>query len=184
MRGGALHDRTVCVNFWIESLPGSDMAPVRITDVLLEVDNRLGFAEAFSDLRTGAPCRDRIGLLTVLLANGVNLGLSKMADACNGRSFWELLRIAKWHVREETYARALAMIVEAQSVLPMARFWGAGETSSSDGQHFPAGGAGEALNVVNARYGNEPGLTAYSHVSISTRPSHRRRPARPRARTG
>ena len=142
-----------------------DMAPVRITDVLLEVDNRLGFAEAFSDLRTGAPCRDRIGLLTVLLANGVNLGLSKMADACNGRSFWELLRIAKWHVREETYARALAMIVEAQSVLPMARFWGAGETSSSDGQHFPAGGAGEALNVVNARYGNEPGLTAYSHVS-------------------
>ena len=24
------------------------------------------------------------GLLTVLLANGVNLGLSKMADACNG----------------------------------------------------------------------------------------------------
>jgi TnpA family transposase len=104
-------------------------------------------------------------LLTVLLANGVNLGLSKMADACNGRSFWELLRIAKWHVREETYARALAMIVEAQSVLPMARFWGAGETSSSDGQHFPAGGAGEALNVVNARYGNEPGLTAYSHVS-------------------
>jgi TnpA family transposase len=75
------------------------------------------------------------------------------------------LRIAKWHVREEIYARALAMIVEAQSVLPMARFWGAGETSSSDGQHFPAGGAGEALNVVNARYGNEPGLTAYSHVS-------------------
>src|SRR3954453_8631007 len=64
-----------------------DMAPVRITDVLLEVDHRLGFAEAFSDLRTGAPCRDRIGLLTVLLANGVNLGLSKMADACHGRSF-------------------------------------------------------------------------------------------------
>ena len=142
-----------------------DMAPVRITDVLLEVDHRLGFAEAFSDLRTGAPCRDRIGLLTVLLANGVNLGLSKMADACHGRSFWELLRIAKWHVREETYARALALIVEAQSALPMARFWGAGETSSSDGQHFPAGGAGEALNVVNARYGNEPGLAAYSHVS-------------------
>jgi TnpA family transposase len=66
-----------------------------------------------------------------------------MADACNGRSFWERLRIAKWHVREETYARALALIVEAQSALPMARFWGAGETSSSDGQHFPAGGLGK-----------------------------------------
>src|SRR3954468_22466977 len=30
---------------------------------------------------------------------------------------------------------------------------------------LPRWGAGEALNVVNARYGNEPGLTAYSHVS-------------------
>ncbi|WP_407660238.1 hypothetical protein [Mesorhizobium tianshanense] len=26
--------------------------------------------------------------------------------------------------------------------MPMARFWGTGETSSSDGQHFPAGGLG------------------------------------------
>lgn len=68
-------------------------------------------------------------------------------------------------IREETTARALAMIVEAQSKLPMARFCGDGTTSSSDGQHFPAGSTGEALNVVNARYGNDPGLSAYGHVS-------------------
>lgn len=142
-----------------------DMPLARITDVLLETDERIGFTEAFADLRTGAPCRDRIGLLTVLLADGVNLGLRKMADACDSHTYWELLRIAKWHVREETSAQALAMVVEAQSALPMARFWGAGETSSSDGQHFPAGGMGEAMNLVNARYGHEPGLTAYSHVS-------------------
>ncbi|QFI69855.1 Mobile element protein [Sinorhizobium alkalisoli] len=104
-------------------------------------------------------------MMTVLLADGVNLGLRKMADACDTHTFWELLRIGKWHVREETTARALAMIVEAQSKLPMARFWGDGKTSSSDGQHFPAGSTGEALNIVNARYGNEPGLSAYSHVS-------------------
>ena len=30
---------------------------------------------------------------------------------------------------------------------------------------FPAGGRGEALNLVNARYGAEPGVKAYSHVS-------------------
>ena len=170
IEGGALHlDRLET------AVPGGadalvlqlygEMPRVRITDVLLEVENRLGFGDAFRDLRTGIPCRDRIGLLTVLLADGVNLGLKKMADACDSHSFWELLRIAKWHVREETCTRALAMIIEAQSALPMARFWGAGETSSSDGQHFPASGAGEAMNVVNARYGSEPGLTAYSHVS-------------------
>src|SRR3546814_9348618 len=70
----------------------------RITDLLLEVDERTGFSEAFTHLRTGAPCSDRIGLMNVLLAEGVNLGLRKMAAATNTHSFWELLRIARWHV--------------------------------------------------------------------------------------
>ncbi|WP_225385808.1 Tn3 family transposase, partial [Escherichia coli] len=53
------------------------MPSVRITDMLLEVDAALGFTDAFTHLRTGAPCRDRIGLLNVLLAEGLNLGLRK-----------------------------------------------------------------------------------------------------------
>jgi TnpA family transposase len=57
------------------------------------------------------------------------------------------------------------VVVEAQGALPMAKFWGAGVTSSSDGQHFTAGGMGEAMNAVNPRYGNEPGINAYSHVN-------------------
>jgi hypothetical protein len=56
------------------------MPSVRITDMLLEVDAALGFTDAFTHLRTGAPCRDRIGLLNVLLAEGLNLGLRKMAE--------------------------------------------------------------------------------------------------------
>ena len=141
------------------------MPTARITDILLRTDAATGFTEAFTDLRTGSPCKDRIGLLSVLLASGVNIGLSKMAAATGTHSFWELLRIARWHVEEDGYARALAMIVEAQAALPMARFWGAGETASSDGQFFSAAGPGEAMNLVNARYGTEPGLKAYSHVS-------------------
>ena len=138
---------------------------VRITDLLLDVDRWTGFADAFSDLRTGSPCKDKIGLLSVVLADGLNLGLSKMAGAISVRSHWQLLRIARWHVEDEAYKRALAAIVEAQGTLPFARVWGAGRTSSSDGQFFPAGGPGEAMNVVNARYRNEAGLKAYSHLS-------------------
>ncbi len=52
----------------------------RITDILLEVDDATRFTEAFTHLRTGEPCRDRIGLLNVLLAEGINLGLRKMDD--------------------------------------------------------------------------------------------------------
>src|SRR3546814_1009490 len=43
------------------------LPPARITDLLLEVDERTGFSEAFTHLRTGAPCSDRIGLMNVLL---------------------------------------------------------------------------------------------------------------------
>ena len=31
----------------------------RITDLLLEVDDDIGFTEAFTHLRTGVPCADR-----------------------------------------------------------------------------------------------------------------------------
>src|SRR3546814_20045973 len=57
-----------------------------------------------------------------------------MAAATNTHSFWELLRIARWHVEGSAYDRALAMIVEAHAALPMAAFWGQGQSASSDGQ--------------------------------------------------
>ena len=138
---------------------------VRITDMLLEVDAATGFSDAFIHLRTGAPCKDRIGLLNVLLAEGLNLGLSKMAEATNTHDYFQLSRLSRWHIESDGINRALAMVIKAQSALPMARFWGGGMTASSDGQFFPASRQGEAMNLINAKYGNEPGLKAYTHVS-------------------
>ena len=37
--------------------------------------------------------------------------------------------------------------------------------SSSDGQFFQAGGYGLAASAINARYGSEPGVSFYSHLS-------------------
>jgi len=141
------------------------MPDVRITDIMLEVEADMGFTEAFAHLRTGAPCKDKIGLLNVLLGEGVNLGLSKMAEASNTHDYFQLSRLSRWHVESEAINRALAIVIEGQANLPMARFWGAGDTASSDGQFFPAGRQGEAMNLVNAKYGNDPGLKAYTHVS-------------------
>ena len=138
---------------------------VRITDILLEVDAATGFTDAFTHLRTGALCQDRIGLLNVLLAEGLNLGLSKMAEASNTHDFFQLSRLSRWHIESEAIDRALAMVIEAQAQLPLARLWGLGLTASSDGQFFPAARQGEAMNLINARYGSEPGLKAYTHVS-------------------
>jgi len=59
----------------------------------------------------------------------------------------------------------LATVIEAQAQLPMANYWGVGKTASSDGQFFPTTRQGEAMNLINAKYGHEPGLKAYTHVS-------------------
>lgn len=141
------------------------LPPVRITDLLLEVDAALGFTDAFTHLRTGVPCGDRIGLLNVLLAEGLNLGLRKMAEACNTHDYWQLSRLARWHVESEAIDQALAAVVAAQGDLPMAQVWGMGTTASADGQFYPAARQGEAMNTVNARYGNDPGIKAYTHVN-------------------
>lgn len=141
------------------------LPPVRITDLLQDADNDIGFTDAFTHLRTGAPCKDRIGLLNVLLAEGVNLGLSKMAEATSTHDYFQLSRLSRWHVESDAINKALAMVIAAQSELPMARYWGGGVTASSDGQFFPAARHGEAMNLINAKYGNEPGLKAYTHVS-------------------
>ncbi len=138
---------------------------VRITDILMDVDAATGFTDAFIHLRTGVPCKDKIGLLNVLLAEGINLGLSKMAEATNTHDYWKLMRLSRWHVESDALNRALAMVVEAQAKLPMAAFWGMGTTASSDGQFFSTTRQGEAMNLINAKYGREPGLKAYTHVS-------------------
>jgi TnpA family transposase len=49
--------------------------------------------------------------------------------------------------------------------LPIAALWGDGTMSSSDGQLFQAGGHGLAPSQINLRYGSEPGVSFYSHLS-------------------
>lgn len=145
---------------------------VKITDLLLEVDRWIGFSACFTHQRSGRPPDDRAALLTAILADAINLGLTRMAEACRGFSMRQLAWVHDWHVREETYATALARIIDAHRTLPLAGVWGDGNTSSSDGQFYRAGGRGEAVGDVNARHGNEPGVAFYTHVSDQYGPFH------------
>jgi TnpA family transposase len=95
-----------------------------------------------------------------------------MADACRGVTMRQLAWVHDWHVREETYAAALARIIETHRALPLSRVWGDGRTSSSDGQFYPSGGRAAATGEINARHGNEPGVAFYTHVSDQYDPFH------------
>jgi TnpA family transposase len=145
---------------------------VRITDLLVEVDEMTGMSRHFTHLQTSEPVNDPRALYTVLLAEATNLGLAKMAQACPEYTYRQLAWIADWYVRDETCRQALASIINAQHRHPFAAQWGDGTTSSSDAQQFPVGGRSAAIGRVNAHYGPEPGVKLYTHLSDQYGPYH------------
>ena len=145
---------------------------LKITELLLEVDGWTGFTRHFTHLKSGDPAADKRLLLTAILADAINLGLTKMAESCPGTSYAKLAWLQAWHIRDETYSSALAELVNEQSQQAFAAWWGDGTTSSSDGQWFRAGGQGHGAGHFNAKYGDDPGVTFYSHISDQYAPFH------------
>src|SRR5437764_10852620 len=130
---------------------------IRITDLLSEVARWTLFTDCFTHLRTGETTSDPQILMASLLADGLNLGLTRMAEACTIASLGQLAWAADWHIRDETYALALRRLVDHQQREKLAAIFGGGFASSSDGQFFQAGGLGRDAGRLNAHYGDDPG---------------------------
>jgi hypothetical protein len=101
---------------------------LKITELLLEVDDWTGFTHHFTHhfthLKSGAIANDRHLLLTTILADAINLGLSKMAESCPGTTYAKLTWLQAWHIPDETHATGLAELVNAHFRQPFAANWG------------------------------------------------------------
>ncbi|HDR7612929.1 TPA: Tn3 family transposase [Bacillus mycoides] len=138
---------------------------IKLTELLVEVDSWTHFSKHFAHLHTQAEPKEKSVLFAAILADGINLGLSKMADACPNISYTQLAWISDWYIRDENYSKALGAITDFQHKYPFSSYWGDGSTSSSDGQFFRAGGQSSPLAQVNAKHGRDPGLSFYTHIS-------------------
>ena len=150
----------------------AQLPSIRITDLLAEVDRWTGFSGCFTHLQHGRVADDPRAILTAVLADATNLGHSRMAEACDIVTQRQLGWLSSWHLREDTYGRALARLAHAQHKLPLAALFGAGTSSSSDGQHFPLDRRAQATGAVNPHKGSEPAVSFYTHVSDRYAPFH------------
>lgn len=146
-------------------ITGGLLPRIKITELLMDVDDWTGFTRHFVHLKSGEQAKDLTLLLSAILADAINLGLTKMAESSPGATYAKLSWLQAWHIRDETYSAGLADLVNAQFKHAFAENWGDGTTSSSDGQRFRAGGRAESTGHINPKYGAEPGKLFYTHIS-------------------
>ncbi len=140
---------------------------IKITDLLLEVDATTRFTRAFTHLQTGEVIaeEDRLTLLTALLAEALNLGFTKMAEAVPGISESRLYWVRDWYLREDTYQQALAVLVNYHHQLPLSQYWGTGALSSSDARAILVGRTRSDMARFNPHYGTEASIMFLTHLS-------------------
>ena len=54
------------------------------------MDGWTGFSDCFTHQRSERPVEERAALLTTVLADCISLGLSRMAESCQGHSLGQL----------------------------------------------------------------------------------------------
>ena len=83
-----------------------------------------------------------------ILADATNLGLDRMAESSRGVTIHQLNLVIERHIRHETYAAGVAVIVDAQHAEPLSTVWGTGDTSSSDGELLDQGSPWNLFQIL------------------------------------
>ena len=118
----------------------SSLPMIRIENLLMEVDNEIGFTKHFIPLQKhqSRPEHFYKTLISAILSQATNLGIVAMSSSVEDISIDMLRHTLKSYVREETLKNANAEIVNRHHKLPISSIYGEGEISSSDARAFPA----------------------------------------------
>ena len=139
---------------------------VTISEILFEVNRWTHFLNEFTHMTTGQrPAKkDEPAIIAAISAMGLNIGLQKMSESTDDVSYASLSTMANWRLYDDTLKRAQATLVNYQHHLPLAKNWGDGTTSSSDGMRVICG-VRSLLASHNPHYGSAKGVTLYRHTS-------------------
>ncbi|MHB8508536.1 MAG: Tn3 family transposase [Candidatus Dormibacteria bacterium] len=140
---------------------------VPLAELLIEVDQVTGFSAQLThagDAKPRAPeLEHRRNLYAALLAQACNFGTTRMAELTS-ISVDTLDWYTRWYLREDSLRPANSAIVNAHHRHPLAKAWGGGTLSSSDGLRLPMQGRSLTARALS-RYFVDEGITTYTHVS-------------------
>ncbi|HBL3598458.1 TPA: Tn3 family transposase [Enterococcus faecium] len=139
---------------------------IKLTDLLMDVAHITGFHEQFTHASNNRkPDKEEtIIIMAALLGMGMNIGLSKMAEATPGLTYKQLANVSQWRMYEDAMNKAQAILVNFHHKLQLPFYWGDGTTSSSDGMRMQLGVSSLHADE-NPHYGTGKGATIYRFTS-------------------
>jgi TnpA family transposase len=146
----------------------ANMPPVRIEQLLMEVDQMTGFSRHFVPVQNhgSRPQHFYKTLMAVLVSQATNLGVVSMSASVKDITVDMLRHILQFYVREETLKAASAEIVNQHHLLPLSAAQGDGTMSSSDAQRFKVRADTLLASFYPRYYGYyERAIGIYTHVS-------------------
>lgn len=142
------------------------MPKVELADLLIEVDGWSNFSDELMHAagREKRPANLSVHLYALLIAQSCNFGIAQMSEISN-LSLRQMLWTHNWYFREETLKPANNRLVNLQFRQPLARLWGGGILSSSDGQRFPVSVKSASAVSLPKYFGYGRGITFYTWTS-------------------
>lgn len=139
---------------------------IKLTDLLMDIAYITGFHEQFIHASNNRkPDKEEtIIIMAALLGMGMNIGLSKMAEATPGLTYKQLANVSQWRMYEDAMNKAQSVLVNFHHKLQLSSYWGDGTTSSSDGMRMQIGVSSLHADA-NPHYGTGKGATIYRFTS-------------------
>ena len=127
---------------------------IDIPDLLAEVEQWTGFTGQLTHAAGATPRMADLQqhLHAALLACGLNLGPTRMAECC-ALNYRQLAWATEWYLGDEQLHAANDILVDYLHQLQLAAHWGTGAFSSSDGQRSPARGRAAGADAMAREFG-------------------------------
>lgn len=152
----------------IRNTLGGMLPQVDLPELLLEMHERTGFANAFTHVAEGGHRVEDLhkSVCAVLVAEACNVGLEPLVEPgdpalTRSRLSW----VAQNYFRADTLTEANARLVDAQAGISLTGVWGGGELASVDGLRFVV-----PVRTINAGpnpkyFGRGRGITYLNYVN-------------------